>query len=77
MNLENTWIMEVMDDFEFDATKPLVAMHVEDIRIALKEHLDRGIIKLHRAAGIRMYDHEYSYKFADKINNRIKENGKA
>lgn len=64
----NTWIMEVMDEFEFPGNVTLVSLKIEDIRLALKEHLDRGVIKLYPAAGIRMYDVEKTFGFAERIN---------
>lgn len=74
MTKNNTWILEVMDEFDFPADKPLVSMCVEDIRNGLREHLDKGIIKLHQAAGIRMYDNVHAYGFAERINGEAKDN---
>lgn len=76
LTTNNTWIMEVMDEFEFPADMPLVSMKVEDLRLALKEHLDKGIIKLHQAAGIRMYAVEQTYGFAERINKEADNNDK-
>jgi len=70
MTSENTWVLEVMDEFNFPANKPLHSYKVESIREALKEYLDSGIIKLHNA-GLRMYRPEHTYNFAERINKVI------
>lgn len=64
----NTWVLEVMDEFEFPGV-PLQSKSVESIRVALKEHLDKGVVRLH-PAGIRMYNCTHSYTFADRINKK-------
>lgn len=72
MTTGNTWILEVMDEFEFPGNIPLVSLRVEDIRLALASHIEKGTIKLHQAAGIRMYDNVHTYGYAERINSEAK-----
>lgn len=65
---DNVWVLEVMSEFDFPADKPLLSLAVEDIQLALKDYLDTGIVKLHKA-GHRMYDVDFTYEFAERINS--------
>lgn len=76
MTKDNTWVLEVMDEFDFPTDKPLVSMHVESVREALKEHLVKGTVKLH-PAGLRMYSNTHEYGFAERLNKEAKANGKS
>lgn len=66
----NVWVLEVLEDFTFPADQVLVSMGVEDIRLALKEHLDSGIVRIHQA-GHRIYNSEMNYGFALRINKEL------
>lgn len=70
----NVWVLEVMDEFEFLADLELTSLVDEDIREALKVFLDTGKVKLHQA-GHRIYDVEFSYKFAERINSEDEGDG--